>query len=116
MSNLVRVYVENELAASITIGDNAKNYAGFVEAVSSNCDIINISNLDYLPSIGMKYENNEFLKNGKDLDFITNQKNSNVTIFAFIVDSEVKCVQGFFSPQLDAIIAALQSNPRFEIE
>jgi hypothetical protein len=117
MSNLIRIYVGEDLAGTLTIGENAKGFDGFIEAVSNNPEIIDVSDLDNLPVIGMYYLDGKFSSKKKDkLSFKSNTQNSSLKIFAFIVNSKVVCVQQLFSPHLDGIIAAFQSNPRFEIE
>jgi hypothetical protein len=118
MGKRLVLYVDGDQAVTFIYPDDVLDVdfvKEIVEAASKNPSIVEITDLNVFPVTGMRYENNEFIEDlEKGLSFFDHSNLTGLTCFAYIVDNTVAAIHKV--PEAHAPwIAALQSNPTFEV-
>lgn len=117
MSTILNVYVEDEIVGFFRVNDNPRQYwLDLIDAMSKNAKLIDISDMNPMPVIGMEYiEENFSIPENSNLVFVSNNLTPDQKKFAFIVDSKFVVDQILFIDIMPQFIAAYLSSPRFEI-
>ena len=115
MKTKIDVYVELEYVGSFYMN---KPYTEFIErivkAVKNNPTIVDLTNLDDIPTLGMSYDGENFIAK-KGLSFSKNSYHETQHVFGFVVNGMLVAIQHLEKMQMDAFIAAYQSDPIFKV-
>jgi len=111
-SYMAQIYVEDEYVDFIGfIGHAAERYSGTIEAMRNDPILINVSNMLKIPVVGSHYYNGF----SEDVEMEENNISSDRQLFLFVSDKTVKGRLALILPQQEHLVAAFESNPRFEV-
>jgi len=116
MTTKILLKVDGENAVTFTFPSDVENIEfvqQIVTAASQNPTIVNITDLNNFPVVGMKFENNNFIATDT-LEYIDGSGFSALASFAYIVDGTVMAIHKIPNDHLPWI-AALMSNPTLEV-
>jgi hypothetical protein len=115
MISKIEVFVGSDLVGAFYMDPKQTQFlARIVEAVKHNPTIVELTDLEEVPEVGMKYDGkNFFAKPG--LHFSVNNFHDSQKVFGLIVNSTLAAIQHLEIGGMDHYIAAYQSNPTFKI-
>lgn len=117
MATQVRILVEEDYVGDIYVKDNPREYwQKYVDAVQQNPTLVLINkNNTTIPVEGMIYQNKTFISSNANENFIINNISPDFERFALIVNNVYVASHDVSVSTMPNVIAAYQSNPRFEI-
>jgi hypothetical protein len=111
----ISVYVAKDFVYEFLINEDNFRQTLLLQAIQNNAQIVDVSELPDLPSVGMNYNGATFSIGNNGETFKSDDiKNQNVAKFVFVNDGKVVAEQ-YFHYQMADRVAAFQSNPTFVI-
>lgn len=115
MISKIEVSVGSDLVGAFFMDQKQTEFLKrIVDATKKNPTLVDLTNLEKVPQVGMKYDGVNFFKT-KDLDFSENSFDKTQKVFGFVVNSILVAVQHLHTDGMEHFIAAYQSNPTFKV-
>lgn len=117
MTTKILVNVGNEQAVTFTFPTDVEDVdfvKELINAAALNPTVIQITNLNNFPIVGMQYDGENFLESD-DLSFIDGNVFAGLTSFAYVVEGIVMAIHKIPSTQIPWI-AAMMSSPTLVVQ
>jgi hypothetical protein len=110
---MAQIYVEDEYIDFIGfVGYAAEKYSGIIEAMKNDPILINVTNMLEIPVTGSHYDDGF----AEDIEMEENNILPDTALFLFVSDNTVKGKLLLILSAHEHLVAAFESNPRFEVK